>query len=301
MNELRLTLLVFSATGNTRYVAGYLERAFAGLPVTIDIVSVERVAPEDVDGFDVLGFGFPVFEGDSPRFVREYIARLAPGEGRGVFAFATKGAVAGNAVRKNLMRLEEREYVSLGGMSVAMPGTDGLAFVGKDGWMARSARNKDFDHLKKVDTFAGSTATQLSALLDGVAPADRRVLPSLSVIGVLVDPLWALAYGLFGGYMKSRFRADERCNHCKLCGKLCPADNITADDEQTTFGDGCVLCMRCIHSCPTEAIQIGKATVDKFRYRGPRGKFKPMKMRPRRRSRTAADAPAEDASCDPAE
>ena len=45
MNELRLTLLVFSATGNTRYVAGYLERAFAGLPVTIDIVSVERVAP----------------------------------------------------------------------------------------------------------------------------------------------------------------------------------------------------------------------------------------------------------------
>jgi hypothetical protein len=37
--------------------------------------------------------------------------------------------------------------------------------------------------------------------------------------------------------------------------------------------------MRCIHACPQEAIQIGKVTVDKFRWRGPNGDFKPLRLR----------------------
>ena len=282
---LRLTLLVFSATGNTRYVAGYLERVFEALPVAVEIVSVERVAPEAVEGFDVLGFGFPVFEGDSPRFVREYIARLSPGEGRGAFVFCTKGALAGNAERKNLQRLQDRGYVPLGGMGAVMPGTDGMAFVSKEGRYARWAQTKDFDSLEAVDRFAGRMGETLADLAGGVLAADRAKMVPLSILGVLIDPLWAAAYGLFGGFLKSRFRADDRCTRCGICGKLCPVDNITCTDEETTFGDGCALCMRCIHNCHVEAIQIGKATVDKFRYRGPKGAFKPMKMRPRRRHR----------------
>lgn len=292
--ELRLLLLVFSATGNTRYVAGYLERAFESLPLAVEIQSIERVAPENVTGFDVLGFGFPVFEGDSPRLVREYIARLADGEGRGAFVFCTKGAVAGNAERKNLKRLKARGYVGLGGMSVVMPGTDGAAFLKKDGRFARWAQNKDFDQLKTVDRFAARLGGTLAALARGEAASDHAVMVPLSLLGVLIDPIWAAAYGLFGTYMKTRFRADERCNHCGLCARLCPQGNVTSTDEATTFGDACVICMRCIHHCPTEAIQIGKATVDKFRYKGPRGRFKPVRMRPRRerkerRSREVAE------------
>jgi hypothetical protein len=41
-----------------------------------------------------------------------------------------------------------------------------------------------------------------------------------------------------------------------------------------------VLCLRCLHACPQEAIQIGKLTVDKFRWKGPKGDFKPLRMRP---------------------
>jgi len=286
-SELRLLLLVFSATGNTRYVAAYLERAFESLPVTMEFQSIERVAPEDIADFDVLGFGFPVFEGDSPRFVREYIARLAEGEGRGAFVFCTKGAVAGNAERKNLLRLEERGYVALGGVSVVMPGTDGAAFLKKDGRFARWAMEKDFDKLDAVDGFVNRLVPALRALADGASPKEHAAMVPLSLLGVLVDPIWALAYGMFGNYMRTRFRADDRCNHCALCARLCPQGNIESTDEETSFGGDCVICMRCIHHCPTEAIQIGKkATVDKFRYKGPKGKFKPIRMRPKRKKKS---------------
>jgi hypothetical protein len=38
--------------------------------------------------------------------------------------------------------------------------------------------------------------------------------------------------------------------------------------------------MRCIHNCPEEAIQIGRATIDKYRWHGPKGDFKPLSLRP---------------------
>ena len=46
------------------------------------------------------------------------------------------------------------------------------------------------------------------------------------------------------------------------------------------FEDRCVLCMRCIHDCPQEAIQIGRATVDKLRWRAPKGDFELLGFRP---------------------
>jgi hypothetical protein len=40
--------------------------------------------------------------------------------------------------------------------------------------------------------------------------------------------------------------------------------------------------MRCIHRCPEQAIQIGKNTVGKFRWQGPKGQFDPLQIRLRR-------------------
>ena len=36
--------------------------------------------------------------------------------------------------------------------------------------------------------------------------------------------------------------------------------------------------MRCIHQCPQEAVQIGRGTVGKFRWRGSGGDFKPLRL-----------------------
>ena len=281
--DLKLMILYFSGTGNTDYVAHYVARKLEHLPIEMEIKSVEGQPAETLAGFDALAVGFPVYECDSPRFFRAYLERMPPGESRGAFVFCTKGAVSGNALRHNLRRLASRGYVPLGGVSVGMPGTDGLAFARKDSWMARAALQKDYDRLKAANRFAEWMAEVLSGVASGrSAESFRRPLP-LSISGVLLDWLWAPLYKLFGGYLRARFWADEGCTICGLCAQICPAQSIELRDGRPSFTDRCVLCMRCIHACPQEAIQIGKATVDKFRWRGPKGDFEPLALRPRQR------------------
>ncbi len=277
---MRLLFLYFSGTGNTDYVAYYLARKLGSAGCAIEVRSLEWQPAEAVANFDLLAIGFPVYAADAPEFVQEALARLPSGVGRGAFVFCTKGAYAGRAVQHNLQRLADRGYVPLGGGSVLMPGTDGLSMVAKDSWLARKALEKEYDRLKDADRLADEMATTVQALQDGrPVEALRRPLPR-HMLGELSDRTWAALYRASERYCRSRLHADERCAGCGLCARLCPVENVELRDGRPAFADRCVLCLRCLHACPQEAIQIAKFTVDKFRWRGPKGEFQPLHMRP---------------------
>jgi ferredoxin len=161
-----------------------------------------------------------------------------------------------------------------------MPGSDGLAFVAKGSWMARAARQKDYDHLQEADRLTERMAAVLSALKAGEPTESFRRPVPLDGRGNPADRLAAWLYHAFMGFLKTRFRADERCEGCGLCEQLCPVGNVGLHDGHPQFAGHCMLCMRCIHACPREAIQIGRLTVDKFRWRGPKGEFRPLRLRP---------------------
>jgi ferredoxin len=277
---MKLLLLHFSGTGNTDFVARYLAGKLARAPIEVDVLSIEQQPPGDVGSFDLLAFGFPVYACDSPRFVQDYVSELPPGEGRGAFAFCTKGAYAGGAVERNLLRLAARGYVPLLGASVTMPGTDGLALISKESRMARMALDKDYEHLQDADQLARRMETVLDGLNEGARLEDyRQRLPRRGAPAV-VDRLWALLYDSVGRFAQSRLRVDDRCTGCDLCARICPVGIIAMHDGRPHFEGSCPLCMRCIHACPHEAIQIGGLTVNKFRWRGPKGDFRPLRLRP---------------------
>lgn len=63
------------------------------------------------------------------------------------------------------------------------------------------------------------------------------------------------------------FRADERCTGCGECVRRCPMNNVRLRDGRPVWGAACTHCMACICYCPAEAVEYGKRSMGKPRYR----------------------------------
>ena len=64
--------------------------------------------------------------------------------------------------------------------------------------------------------------------------------------------------------------ADEsKCVTCQRCVALCPTRAITLRGGRPVWEDDCTHCMACIAHCPAEAIEYGRKSLGKPRYRCP--------------------------------
>lgn len=69
-------------------------------------------------------------------------------------------------------------------------------------------------------------------------------------------------------YLKDdKFFVKDNCTSCGLCEKKCPLGNIGLKDGRPVWNGNCTHCMACISYCPVEAIEYGKKSMDKRRYR----------------------------------
>lgn len=60
------------------------------------------------------------------------------------------------------------------------------------------------------------------------------------------------------------------CKSCGLCERVCPNGNITLENGAPKFGEKCELCLACLNVCPADAIDYGKSTRGKRRYKNRR-------------------------------
>lgn len=246
-------VVYFSGTGNSRFVA---ERIAA---ITGDTVfdAFGSIKSGTVKYFREQGnyvFVSPVYAGAPPKIFMEFIKRSVFPEGtRAYFVMTCAGSMVASAeyCRKLAVRMK---FEYMGTAEIVMP-QNYIVFYGikSDEENERTVR----DALPEI----GSVAKRIRAGKPLAGTSGGKALYGLT------DPVLGLYYRFF--IKSDSFLATDRCMGCGKCASLCPMGNIDISEGKPVWGKNCTHCMACINLCPVDAVEYGRKTEGKPRYKGP--------------------------------
>jgi ferredoxin len=188
--------------------------------------------------------------------VEEFSGRLDLSRTRYTFGVVTFGGSGSAPTLRQLDRLLRKKHGHGldAGFSVKMPGNYIFMYGSPAGQ-------------KQVDLLASSDG-QIAEMIPAIERCEHRDLPR-SLFGGL---LHAVAYPWFASHAHTedrKFSVSDACTSCGTCVKVCPAGNIGFVQGRPVWQHRCEVCCACIHLCPQQAIQAGRKTPGRQRYRNP--------------------------------
>ncbi len=288
------TILLHSATGNTRLVARFASRRLveAGHQCVLHDV-VRDPEPPDLAAVDLLGVASPTNYFGQSRVMEAFLDRLPPAgdEPKLAFLLGTCNGEPGAHFAAQAEQLERAGWLTLGARAVHFP----------DSWPPHRAAARPLSITAGVGRFLGAKIAPLRPLLslpypDMEQPSHRtvtrvgRFLDRVARRAAVKDflavrspedfaaerPAVMVRLGRSMTLEKIRATTDiridaQRCSRCGTCVALCPSGSLTrdSDDAVPRVGTTCVGCWACYQHCPENAISGWHAPAGKGRYNGP--------------------------------
>lgn len=246
-------ILYFSGTGNSAFVA----RRIASV-VEDEVISMnDRMREHDhrkIVSEKPLVFAVPTYGWRIPKLVEEWISKMTFEGNRKAYFVMTCGGDIGNAEKYIQKLCEKKHFEFMGCAEVVMP-ENYIAMFPVPG------EEEAISIVKKAEPVIEETA---SAIREGFRLPSKTVSAVGKACSSVVNELF---YPLF---VKDRkFWATDACIGCGKCEKVCPLHNIRLKNGKPVWMKKCTHCMACISECPKEAIEYGKASKGKVRYRCP--------------------------------
>jgi len=250
---MKVLLLIFSGTNNTYEIARLLASDFSKRGHVSEIIRIDADTPViDLADYDLIGFGYPIYAFNEPRFFLRYFRQLKLPADKKYFVFKTSGETLklNNASsRRILRRLRHHGCRVLGDYHFVMPYNI---------------------HFRFEDAFVKEILTY-DRKLSRVAVYDiLSERPRFLKTNLFYDALaWMIGIQRPGATINSfLYRVDEdKCSRCGKCVRECPTHNIVLKDGKIIFGHRCEMCMRCSFFCPRDGIRIG--FLNRWKVNGP--------------------------------
>lgn len=256
-------IFYYTGTGNSLWVARILAKELGNCQVQ----SITDWQPLDnsKEGnirFKNVGLVFPVHIWGVPRRVLEFLDEIVEIETEYFFAIANNGGQVSNSLIQLKSELNNRGRYLDNGWSVHLPSN----YIP---WGGPGPENKQQQLFavteKKILSIAEKIKKQEKSNPEK-GPLWQRIL---------FTQFYKRAFS-YVPKMDEKFWADEKCNSCGICEKICPAKNIVMEEGRPHWENHCEQCLACIQWCPQEAIQYGKKTIKYKRYHHPEVKLKDM-------------------------
>lgn len=245
------TLLYFSGTGNSAYVASSLARLLdAPAPLAIPTNHVD-ITPEST-----VIWVFPVYSWGVPPVVAEAIRSISFSATPGThYMVCTCGDDTGYTDRQFRSLITARGWKMAGAFSVIMPNTYvTLPGFDVDKTSVASAKLSE----------APARISEIAALIESGSSDISMTRGSFPALKSRIIYPWFIRHLM----SPSGFHVTDRCTGCGRCIRRCPMSNITAgtNHRHPVWGDNCAFCLACYHICPEHAVEYKKATKGKGQY-----------------------------------
>lgn len=238
---MRIGLIYFSGTGNTRKVAELFEKYFKSFDIIVDLHEIDKIFKNKIEinyeKYDVIGFGYPVYGSNLPRLVREYFSCLPIISDKRTFLFKTAGRVflEGGSTSKIRNNLNKMGFNVMNESLFPMGANSHMVY---DDELIKELYLSANDRVKKVaeEILLGNENLQENKF------KDRLVTSAIENVTRV---------------LKMTMKKVEVKDSCILCGKCvreCPVENIEIENNKILFGDKCMSCMRCFYNCPKNAL-----------------------------------------------
>jgi ferredoxin len=266
---MNMRLYVYTGTGNSLWIARLLALELGEAPLQFMPSLSENFTVEA----DRVGLIFPVHIWGLPIRVLRFINHLQVKPETSLFALAVNAGQPA-ATLLQLQKLLSTRGLSLAlGYSVVMPSN----YIPWGGPGPMGAQQKLFNEAREKVKGIGA-----SILRGERKEVDRGPLWQ--------NTLFSLVYKMSFRHvpqMDKKFWADNKCNRCGICAKICFANNVEMINEKPAWLHRCEQCLACLQWCPQEAIQYGKKTVKYPRYHHPEVTLKDMLGQPNANSRNS--------------
>lgn len=245
------TIYYFSATGNSLAVAKKLQQRLdeCELVPIVSLISERNFKPNG----DSVGFVFPLYYLGIPLLVKNFLEQIILDEVHYVFAVVTRGnPLAGGAISQLAKILKRRKYRLNAGFYITLP----------DNYIPMLNLPNEAEQRKQFQ----ACEAKIPQIINSIK-ANARLKESawLSIFRTVIHNPWAANVSK----NDHRFTVDASCISCGVCEQVCPVNNIKMGQTKPEWLHHCEECLACLHHCPKQAIQCGKGTKHKPRYRHP--------------------------------
>ena len=245
-------VIYFSGTGNSRFVAERIAEAI-GEPA---INATQYIKEHKTGQFEQSGnyvFVSPVYVSAPPKPFMDFIRTSAfPNQVRAYFVMTCAGGMGGSPEYCRKLS-SEKGFSYLGTAQIIMPQNYLALFKTKSAEVCSDIINAALPGINRI----------IAAVRDSKELPDSgmKTWEYLST-AMILEPYYRY-------FMSSKpFHATDRCVSCGKCASVCPENNIKVTDGRPQWSDHCIHCMACINLCPKDAIEYGKRTRGKQRYKG---------------------------------
>lgn len=248
-------LFYFTGTQSSYYVAKALKEALANGKQQVHLYKLEKVVngtiQVDMKHFDMIGFVLPIYGFGTPRIVNEFIEMLPRNE---VKAFIIRTASSNGWINQSaslgiIHQLRRKWYDVF---------YDRILIVSSN-WLL------DFEDDVTKRLYDITVHKKIPHIVSDLNNEKRRRYKRNFIRDVLVGIIFFFEDSIGARVYGRSLYANKDCTQCGLCEKRCPVGNISFETGKFKTDWKCLWCMKCVYSCPENAIHSRGMDIVQFR------------------------------------